>query len=80
MKRIVRLTESDLARIVKRVIREQEETWSDDDEMEYAGIRSRVPKMDDYDDTDQFTDDFVQFFKDNPRYKELKYKNIKRKR
>lgn len=29
MKRIVRLTESDLARIVKRVIREQEETKSD---------------------------------------------------
>lgn len=27
MKRIVRLTESDLARIVKRVIREQEETF-----------------------------------------------------
>ena len=34
MKRIVRLTESDLARIVKRVIREQEEEETDSVEME----------------------------------------------
>jgi len=36
MKRIVRLTESDLARIVKRVIREQEETDSVEMEIENA--------------------------------------------
>ena len=34
MKKIVRLTESDLARIVKRVIREQEETDSVEMEIE----------------------------------------------
>jgi hypothetical protein len=37
MKKVIRLTESDLMRIVKRVIREQE--WSDDDEMELASLR-----------------------------------------
>jgi len=30
MKRIVRLTESDLTRLVKRIIKENEESWSDD--------------------------------------------------
>jgi hypothetical protein len=37
MKKIIRLTESDLMRIVKRVIREQE--WSDEDEMGLSSLR-----------------------------------------
>lgn len=47
-KRVIRLTESDLIRLVKKVIREQEE-WSDDDETElssvdtkYKGIKDRM--------------------------------------
>ena len=39
MKKIVRLTESDLMRIVKRVIREQE--WSDEDESELSSAESK---------------------------------------
>ena len=35
MKRIIRLTESDITRIVRRVIREQEDDWSDEEDMEY---------------------------------------------
>lgn len=43
MKRIVRLTESDLARIVKRVIREQEEV-SDNVEVEIEDMDENDPK------------------------------------
>lgn len=40
MKKVVRLTESDLIRIVKRIIKEQED-WSDDNETEYLSSQSR---------------------------------------
>jgi hypothetical protein len=49
MKRIIRLTESDLTRIVRRVIRESEDDWSDDEEMEYQDIKSKGPYLDDFD-------------------------------
>ena len=49
-KRVIRLTESDLIRLVKKVIREQEEEdWTDEDESElssvdstYKGIKDRM--------------------------------------
>ena len=49
-KRVIRLTESDLIRLVKKVIREQEEEdWTDEDETElssvdstYKGIKDRM--------------------------------------
>ena len=54
MKRIVRLTESDLARIVKRVIREQEEKTDsvemeieDTDENDTKGLERIIDKLGD---------------------------------
>ncbi len=54
MKRIVRLTESDLARIVKRVIREQEEKMDsvemeieDTDENDVKGLERIIDKLGD---------------------------------
>ena len=38
MKRIIRLTESDLTRIVRRVIRESQDDFSDEDQMELDRI------------------------------------------
>ena len=40
-KRVIRLTESDLIRLVKKVIREQEEDWTDNDETEYSSVDSK---------------------------------------
>ena len=41
-KRVIRLTESDLIRLVKKVIREQEEEdWSDNDETELSSLDSK---------------------------------------
>ena len=40
-KRVIRLTESDLIRLVKKVIREQEEEdWTDEDESEFSSVDS----------------------------------------
>lgn len=39
-KRVIRLTESDLIRLVKKVIREQEEDWTDEDESEFSSVDS----------------------------------------
>ena len=53
MKKIIRLTESDLARIVKRVIREQEETDSVEmdienvDENDAKGLERIIDKLGD---------------------------------
>jgi transcription initiation factor IIE alpha subunit len=54
MKRIIRLTESDLARIVKRVIREQEEETDsvemeieDTDENDVKGLERIIDKLGD---------------------------------
>ena len=72
MKRIVRLTESDLTRIVRRVIRENE--WSDEDEMELQDIRSKAPYLNDFDgDIDLFEPEFEKW-RDEPRHMELKNK------
>ena len=79
MKRIIRLTESDLTRIVRRVIRENE--WTDEDEMEFQDIKTKGhPNLRDYGDsethdydTDRFISD-VESFRNkrdsNPRYQE----------
>ena len=72
MKRIIRLTESDLTRIVRRVIRENE--WSDEDEMELQDIRSKGPYLDDFDgDISKWEPEFKNW-RDNPRHVELKNK------
>jgi hypothetical protein len=69
MKRIVRLTESDLTRIVRRVIRENE--WSDEDEMEYQDIRSKGPYLKDFDnDISKWEPEFEKWQND-PRHVEL---------
>ena len=67
MKRIIRLTESDLTRIVRRVIRENE--WTDEDEEEYKSLKSKDhPNLRDYGDsetnqydTDRFSSDVEAF-------------------
>jgi hypothetical protein len=72
MKRIIRLTESDLTRIVRRVIRENE--WSDKDEMEFQDIRSKGPRLNDFDgDVDLFEPEYEKWQND-PRHVELKNK------
>jgi hypothetical protein len=83
MKRIIRLTESDITRIVRRVIRENE--WSDEEEMEYEDLKFKGhPNLRDYGDsethnydTDSFSSDVKAFNNkrdSNPRYQELRSK------
>ena len=72
MKRIIRLTESDLTRIVRRVIRESEdESWSDEDQSEWDDIRSKGPYLKDFDDDISKWEPEFNKWKNNPRYKEL---------
>jgi len=62
MKRIVRLTESDLARIVRRVIRENEEEWIDQSmDMEGESDFSKI----NLEDNEDFLE-LVSFFEKNP--------------
>ena len=62
MKRIVRLTESDLARIVRRVIRENEEEWIDQSmDMEGESDFSKI----NLEDNEDFLE-LVSFFEENP--------------
>ncbi len=62
MKRIVRLTESDLARIVRRVIRENEEEWIDQSmDMEGESDFSKI----NLEDNEDFQE-LVSFFEENP--------------
>jgi hypothetical protein len=63
MKRIVRLTESDLARIVRRVIRENEEEWIDQS-MDMEG-ESDFFKMEKLKSNEDFLE-LVSFFEENP--------------
>jgi hypothetical protein len=63
MKRIVRLTESDLARIVRRVIRENEEEWIDQSkDMEGDSDFSKMEKLESNEDFLEL----VSFFEENP--------------
>lgn len=63
MKRIVRLTESDLARIVRRVIRENEEEWIDQSmDMEGESDFSKMKKLKNNEDFQEL----VSFFEENP--------------
>jgi hypothetical protein len=72
MKRIIRLTESDLTRIVRRIIKESE--WTDEDEMEFQDIRSKAPNLRDFDmDVDLFEPELGKWQND-PRHVELKNK------
>ena len=75
MKRIIRLTESDLTRIVRRVIRESEdESWTDDDQSEWEDIKSKGPYLKDFDnDFSKWQPEFDKW-RDNPRRKELSSK------
>jgi hypothetical protein len=70
MKRIIRLTESDLARIVKRVIKENEEEWiSQSEDMEMDSDFSKMEKLKRNDDFQEL----VRFFEENPKKaKEIK--------
>jgi len=62
MKKIVRLTESDLARIVRRVIRENEEEWIDQaSDMEGESDFSKI----NLEDNEDFLE-LVSFFEENP--------------
>ena len=63
MKKIIRLTESDLARIVKRVIKENEEDWiSQSEDMEVDSDFSKMEKLKSSEDFQELVD----FFKENP--------------
>jgi len=63
MKRIVRLTESDLARIVRRVIRENEEEWIDQaKDIEGDSDFSKMEKLESNEDFQEL----VSFFEENP--------------
>jgi hypothetical protein len=63
MKKIVRLTESDLQRIVKRVIRENEEEWVDQSQdMEGESDFSKMDKLEGNTDFQSL----VSFFEENP--------------
>ena len=63
MKRIVRLTESDLHRIVRRVIKENEEEWvSQSQEMEGESDFSKMDKLEGNTDFQSL----VGFFEENP--------------
>jgi len=63
MKKIIRLTESDLTRIVRRIVKENEEEWiSQSEDMEMDSDFSKMEKL-------KQSDDFqglVKFFKENP--------------
>lgn len=62
MKKIIRLTESDLARIVKRVIKENEEDWiSQSEDMEGDSDFSKMEKLKSSEDFQELVD----FFKKN---------------
>ena len=77
MKRIIRLTESDLTRIVRRVIRESEDDWSDDEEMEYQDIKSKGPYLKAFDnDISKWEPEFEKW-RDEPRHRELSRKKLK---
>jgi|688.fasta_scaffold228274_4 hypothetical protein len=63
MKKIIRLTESDLTRIIKRVIKENEEEWiSQSEDMEMDSDFSKMEKLKQNDDFQRL----VSFFKENP--------------
>jgi hypothetical protein len=63
MKKIIRLTESDLAIIVKRVIKENEEDWIDQaNDMDFESDFSKMEKLESNDDFQ----DLVTFFQENP--------------
>jgi hypothetical protein len=72
MKKVIRLTESDLIRLVKRVIKEQEEEWNTDKESELYSLRDKTkeflkdknrPRFDDYDDNESFMKDLEDWGK-----------------
>ena len=63
MKRIVRLTESDLARIIRRVIRENEEEWID--QAKDIEGDSDFSKMEKLESNEDFLE-LVSFFEENP--------------
>jgi hypothetical protein len=72
MKKIIRLTESDLTRIVRRVIRENE--WSDDDEMELQSFRSSGPRLSDFDGDVDLYEPELEKWQNDPRHVALKNK------
>lgn len=66
MKKVIRLTESDLIRLVKRVIKESEEEWNSDKEGELYSLDAKTkefhkdknrPNWADYDDNESFMKD-----------------------
>jgi hypothetical protein len=80
MKRIVRISERDLTRIVRRVLKENEE-WSDEDESSMSDIESNAPYLSDYENTDEWESDY-ESWRDNPKRQDLlsKKRNIKAKK
>ncbi len=63
MKKIIRLTESDLARIVRRVIKENEEDWIDQaNDMDAESDFSKMEKLENNEDFQEL----VAFFQENP--------------
>jgi hypothetical protein len=63
MKKIIRLTESDLARIVRRVIRENEEDWINQaNDMDAESDFSKMEKLENNEDFQEL----VAFFQENP--------------
>ena len=76
MKKVIRLTESDLVRLVKRVIKEQEDQWNTDKETELFDLRKKSdeflkdknrPRYADYDDNESFMKD-VEDWKESSGY------------
>lgn len=72
MKKIIRLTESDLIRLVKRVIKEQEEDWNSDKENDLYSLEAKRndffkdpnrPNYKDYDDNESFMKDIKDWEK-----------------
>jgi hypothetical protein len=72
MKKVIRLTESDLVRLVKRVIKEQEEEWNSDKEAELYSLDAKTkeflkdknrPNWADYDDYESLMKDFEDWAK-----------------